>query len=125
MIYEELDRLRTVAWMPSRIPVRDALAASVPKDVEFSKDLIPPSYEQRWYPQQDGSLRLLIPYDGGSFDSALFHIVPGAWDHTTCDLCVAHIPAMTICYVTRVNPYVAFCSACYASRLSAAPAFSS
>ena len=113
MINDELNQLPALAWMPSRIPVRDALVTFVPKGVEFSKDLIPPSYEQRWYPQRDGSSRLVVPFDGGPFNSELFHIEPGGWDHTTCDFCNARIPALTICYVTRFDPYVALCADCY------------
>jgi hypothetical protein len=69
MTNEELDELAVLAWMPSRIPVVDALAALVPKGAE---ERIASSYEQRWYPQDDGSLRLLLPYHGGPFDSAFF-----------------------------------------------------
>jgi hypothetical protein len=117
MTNEELNQLPALTWMPSRIPVRDALVASVPKGVEFSKDLIPQSYEQRWYPQQDGSVRLSIPYDGGAFDSALFEIESHGWDHTTCNLCNARIPGMTLCYVTNVDPYIALCLDCYAKHI--------
>ena len=109
----ELDQLPNLEWMPSRIPVRDALVASVPKGVEFSKDHIPPSYEQRWYPQENGGVRLMVPYGGEPFDAALFHIEPGAWNHTTCDLCNAHIAAMTLCFVTKRDPYIALCADCY------------
>jgi len=117
MTNEELDQLPTLEWMPSRIPVQDALVASAPKSVEFSKDLIPPSYEQRWYPQEDGSVRLLVSYGGGPFDSTLFHIERGAWDHTTCDLCNVRIAAMTLCFVTKHNPYIALCSGCYSKHV--------
>lgn len=113
MTEEELRQLPSQFWMPSRIPVRDALAASIPKGIELAKELIPPSYEQRWYPQKDGSLRLLVPYDGATFDSNIFRIEPGAWDHTTCDLCNSRIPAMTLCYVTKYDPYIGLCSNCY------------
>jgi hypothetical protein len=72
MTNEELDELAVLAWMPSRIPVVDALAALVPKGAEVAEERIASSYEQRWYPQDDGSLRLLLPYHGGPFDSAFF-----------------------------------------------------
>jgi hypothetical protein len=117
MTNEELDELAVLAWMPSRIPVVDALAALVPKGAEVAEERIASSYEQRWYPQDDGSLRLLLPYHGGPFDSAFFHIAPGAWDHTTCDFCVAHIPAMTLCYVTRSGRYVGLCADCYSKHI--------
>jgi hypothetical protein len=113
----ELDGLARVAWMPSRIPIVDALAASVPNGVEISTDRIPPSHEQRWCPRDDGSLRLLIPHDGKPFDNSLFQVAPGGWDHSTCDCCRAHIAAMTLCYVTRSGAYFGFCSDCYSRRI--------
>ena len=118
MTTAELNTLPFYSWMPSRIPVRDALVSLVPKDVEFPKDRIPSTPEQRWYPQPDGSTKLVVPYDGGAFDQSLFHIEPRAWDHTTCDKCNSRIPAMTICFVTEQDPYVALCSACYEKHVA-------
>ena len=100
MTDEELKELRSLTWMPSRIPVLDALTTSAPKG-GLPKGDIPQSYEQRWYPQQDDTVRLLIPYNGQEFDPKIFHIEPNAWDHTTCDHCNTRIPAMTLCYVTK------------------------
>ena len=113
MEHEEQVNLPILSWMPSRIPMRDALVAFVPAGVKLAEGVIPSCYEQRWYPQQDNTLRLLVLYSGGDFDSSLFHIEPKAWDHTTCDLCVTRIPAMTVCYVTKFDPYVGLCSGCY------------
>lgn len=113
MAEADLSHLPELPWMPSRIPVRDALAASVPPGAEFPKDCIPSSHEQRWYPQADGSLRLRVPYDGGDYDSTLFHIERRAWDHTTCDVCTSCIAPMTVCYVTQAGPYTALCCSCY------------
>jgi hypothetical protein len=110
---EERKRLPFLEWLPSRIPVRDALVASVPKDVRLPEERIPPNNEIRWYPHDDESLRLLMLYSGQSFDPALFHVEEGAWDHTTCDLCVARIPPLTLCYVTKFDPYIELCSKCY------------
>lgn len=118
MTKEELRHLPSQLWMPSRIPVRDALAASIPEGTELAKELMAPTYEQRWYPQKDGNLRLLIPYDGATFDSKIFHIEPCGWDHTTCDLCNARIPAMTLCYVTKHDPYIGLCSNCYKEHVA-------
>ena len=79
--------------------------------------MIPPSYEQRWYPEDGGGVRLVVPYDGGPFDSGIFHIEAGAWDHTTCDWCNTRIPAMTLCYVTKLDPYIALCENCYRTHI--------
>jgi hypothetical protein len=113
----ELDQLAALPWMPSRIPVLDALTTLIPKGAEVAAEHIPPTYEQRWYPQEDGSLRLRIPYNGGPFDNSFFQIMPGGWDHTTCDLCTVHIPAMTLCYVTRSGRYVGLCAQCYSRSI--------
>lgn len=99
--------------MPSRIPVRDALKSKFPKDAEISADIIPSSYEQRWFPQEDGGLIVRVPYIGQPYDTKLFEIEIGAWAHTHCMLCDDIIPAMTLCYVTRVGPYIELCSTCY------------
>ena len=117
MTNEEVNHLPTLSWMPSRIPVRDALVASVKNGIELPEGVVPPSYEQRWYPQQNGTVRLLVPYDGGPFDSAIFHVEPKGWDHTTCDLCNVRISAMTVCYVTKSGSYHALCSDCYAKHI--------
>ena len=99
--------------MASRIPLRDALTTLIPPGSgEFPKEKLPPG-EARWYPQDDGSLRLRVPYNGRAFDAGLFQIEPGGWDHTTCDVCVRRIPPMTLCYVTKFNPYVELCVECY------------
>lgn len=119
MTDEELNVLPSPAWMPSRIPTRDALVAIVPKGVEFPRERIPSSPEQRWYPQKDGSIRLLVQHDGGAFDTSLFHIAPRAWDHTTCDVCNTRIPAMTVCFVTRYDPYIALCATCFENHVVA------
>jgi hypothetical protein len=117
-----VEHLSSYDWMPSRIPVRDALATIVGKGIELPKEKIPGSHEQRWYPLEDGSLKLLVPYENQPFDQAMFHIEERAWDHTTCDVCVVRIPPMTLCYVTKPpwlsrhtppDPYVDLCTGCY------------
>src|SRR5215471_13950102 len=91
------ESLPSLAWMPSRIPIRDALVAFVANGDE-PPPLPYPSSESRWYPVQGGH-RLAIPYDGKPFNSDAFQLEEKLWDHTTCDNCVKRIPAMTLCYV--------------------------
>jgi hypothetical protein len=126
MTHPDIDKLSSYDWMPSRIPVRDALAAVVSKNIQLPKDQIPPSHEQRWYPLEDGSLKLLVPYENQPFDPTIFHIEERALDHTTCDVCSVHIPAMTLCYVTKPpwlshhvppDPYVDVCANCYETHV--------
>jgi len=110
---EEGEDLPTRQWMPSRIPVREALTAKFAAGVRVSDDRIPNAYEARWYPESDGGLTVRVPYDGGPYYESLFAIEPGGWDHTTCDNCTAHIPAMTLCYVTAGGSYIGLCVSCY------------
>jgi hypothetical protein len=100
-------------WMPSRIPIRDALAARFAAGAPVPTERLPKTHEQRWYPEAGGGQTLRVPYDGGPFDDSLFVVEKRTWDHTTCDNCAAVIPAMTLCYVTVRNPYVGLCVSCY------------
>jgi hypothetical protein len=102
--------------MESRIPARDALSAFVPdasKPDPVIEEIQSRADGSRWYPVQ-GRHRLLIPFDGGPYDSRRFTIEPRAWDHEHCDICRDQIPAMTLCHVTEPNyPYVLLCGPCY------------
>ena len=109
--------LSSLGWMPSRIPVRDALVVFVP-DGQAPPPIPVSSGEQRWYPQPGGH-KVVVPYSGESFDSSIFKIQRGFWDHTTCDLCAAHVPAMTLCYVTRNGAYKELCADCYKAQVVA------
>ena len=118
MTADEITQLRTMRWVECREPMRDALLAFAPEGVEFPLELIPPSREQRWYPEEGGGCRLLVPYDGGSYNADVFQFAAGAWDHNTCDVCVTRIPAMDLCYVTEGEPYLRLCSGCYKEYVS-------
>lgn len=106
-----LDKLPSLNWMPSRIPIRDALVAFVADGVE-PPQLPYESGERRWYPVQ-GGLRLAIPYDGQPIKDSPFQIEKGLWDHSTCDCCSNRIEAMTLCYITERGTYVGLCVDCY------------
>jgi hypothetical protein len=102
--------------MESRIPALDALAAFVPDD-RTPDPVITEMQERiggsRWYPVQGGH-RVLMPYDGGEYDSSRFTIEPGAWDHEHCGACGDKIPPMTLCYVTEPEqPYILLCAKCF------------
>jgi hypothetical protein len=113
----EIDKLPASSWMPSRIPVQDALATFVP-DGAAAVDPPRPVYEIRCCPKAGGYL-MLLPYDGGPFDSNVFHIEAGAWDHVTCDFCNVRIPAMTLCYVTKAGAFQALCEKCFNTHVIA------
>lgn len=106
-----VETLPSLGWMPSRIPVRDALVVFVadgtaPPPQPFA------SSESRWFPV-DGGHRLAIPYDGQRYEDSGFQLHEKLWDHTTCDRCVKRIPAMTLCYVTKSGTYIDLCVDCY------------
>jgi hypothetical protein len=106
---------RGLEFMQSRIPIQDALSAFTPEGDSVSSVVEAASREvaeARWYPRP-GGLELLIPHHGEPFDAAVFTVKPGAWDHETCSHCVARIPPMTLCWVTRSGWYVLLCEDCY------------
>jgi hypothetical protein len=106
-----LEMLPSLNWMPSRIPIRDALVVFVAEGAD-PPPLPYESSESRWYPVQGGH-RLAIPYDGQPLKESAFQLQEKLWDHTTCDRCVRHIPAMTLCYVTESGTYIGLCFDCY------------
>jgi hypothetical protein len=122
MTEEDLAKLPADQWMPSRIPLRDALAtfvpdASAPEPVmeEMSKRC----GESVWYIVENGH-RVLFLHDGGPFDASRFTLEPKAWDHEHYALCSAHIPAMTLCHVTKPGqPYFTLCVSCYENHIIA------
>lgn len=117
----DISELPKYPWMESRIPARDALSTFLPDD--YAPD---PEFEKvqeraggsRWFPVQGGH-RVLMPFDGGSYDSSRFTIESCAWDHEHCDVCLDHIPAMTLCHVTEPEqPYILLCSGCFAEHVA-------
>jgi hypothetical protein len=59
---EELRRLPLLEWMPSRIPLRDALVTLVPPGGEqFPKEKIPESSESRCFPQDMAACAYWFP----------------------------------------------------------------
>jgi hypothetical protein len=116
----EIDELRGFEWMQSRIPALDALVHFVPdapRDAEV--DAFATSHRSRWYPVEGGT-HVVVSMDGEpDYDPSKWKVEKGAWDHEHCDLCSDNIPAMTLCWVTRYDPYVLLCDACHAEVLAA------
>jgi len=112
---EDLDELRRLKFMPSRIPPLDALEVFVPDatqpDAELS-ELQSRSGQSRSYPMEGGH-RVLILYEGGPFNARRFTLAKGAWDHEHCSRCGATIKLMTLCWVTAAGPYVLLDEKCY------------
>jgi hypothetical protein len=119
MTGDEINQLSELEWMPSRIPKRSALVtfvaggdAGCPPAVEAAMQKAP----SRWLPQPDGH-RVLILYEGGSYDASTFRVETEAWDHELCDVCGERIPPMALCHVTKLGRYIALCEACYRKHI--------
>ena len=115
MTQDEIDQLPSLVWMPSRIPKRRALVAFVPDLPECPSAIkaeLDKRSSSRWYPEPGGH-RLLILYEGGTFDPTAFRLEDEAWDHEDCDTCGEQIAPMELCHVTRSGPYIALCATCY------------
>jgi hypothetical protein len=116
MTDQQLSELPNFPWMESRIPALDALAAFVPDGSQPDPAITEMQGRigsSRWYPVQGGH-RVLMPYEGGEFDSSRFAIEAGAWDHEHCGACGERIAPMTLCYVTEPEqPYILLCAACF------------
>lgn len=98
MTDQELSELPKYQWMESRIPARDALSTFAPDAPEpdpVIAEMQSRAGGSRWYPIQGGH-RVLIPFEGGAYDSSRFTIETRAWDHEHCDVCGEQIPAMTL-----------------------------
>jgi len=116
MTDEELSKLATHRWMPSRIPLRDALStfvADAPEPEPVIEEMSSRCGQSVWF-QAEGGHRVLFLYDGEAFDTSRFTLEPKVWDYNECAVCGEHIPAMTLCHVTMPGePYVLLCASCY------------
>jgi hypothetical protein len=117
----EIDELARFEWMQSRIPALDALVCFVPDGPrDAAVDSLAMSHRSRWYPLQGGT-RVVVSMEGEpEYDATKWQVENGAWDHEHCDLCGENIPAMTLCWVTKYDPYVLLCDACHAKLAAAA-----
>jgi hypothetical protein len=113
---KDLDDLRRLSFIESRVPALDALEGFVPTGgesdpaVEAARGLTGFS---RWYPVQGGH-RVHFLYQGGAYDTSRFTVAKGAWDHEHCKRCGTRIESMSPCFVTPEGPYVVLCTACHA-----------
>ena len=122
---EDLEALRQLKFMRSRIPALDALEIFVPDgsspDPEWL-ELQARSGQSRWYPVEGGH-RVLIPYEGGPYDTHRFSLAKGAWNHEHCSRCGGTIEPMTLCWVTRPGgDYVLLDEKCYEEVFGPEPA---
>src|SRR5690348_10920931 len=108
--------------MPCRIPALDALVHFLPdgpRDADV--DAFATSHRSRWYPLQGGTRVVVSMESNPQYDPAKWTVEKAAWDHEHCDRCGENIPAMTLCWVTKHDPYVLLCEKCHA-EVTTAPA---
>jgi hypothetical protein len=121
MTDEQLSELPKFLWMELRIAILDALAAFVP-DGSKPDPVITEMSERigcsRWFPVEGGQ-RVLMPYEGGEYDSSRFTLEPDAWDHEHCGACGERIPPMTLCHVTQPeHPSILLCTPCFEKHVA-------
>jgi hypothetical protein len=117
---DEFSWISQLRFAPSRIPKLDALATFVPLGQESEPVLTEVSMRtgfSRWFPVEGGH-QVLYPFEGGTYDAARFSIKAEGWDHETCHVCRAHIPAMTLCWVSEDGPYIILCEQCHEERVT-------
>jgi hypothetical protein len=124
MTAEATDRwaeFRRLDFIPSRIPALDALVTFVPEG-QTPSEAVQATLRRigfsRWYPTRGGHY-LVVPYEGGQYDSTIFRVREKAWDHETCSGCRAHVRAMTPCWVTSQGPFKLLCQRCWAEMTEA------
>jgi hypothetical protein len=120
---EQKASLNKLQFMPSRIPALDALATFVPTGNEGDPVVTAATGRagfSRWFPVSGGH-RLLVPFEGGEYDTQRFTIESKAWDHETCKVCRSSIPAMTLCWVAQSGAYIILCQSCYTEVFPDAP----
>jgi len=82
-------KFRGLSFIQSRIPALDALSMFVAKGQEEAPEVrkfTGSKGTSRWFPIEGGH-KVIIPYEGGEFDSKRFQIEKGAWDHEHCKIC--------------------------------------
>ena len=111
----DVGQLARFDWRPSRIPALDGLVTFLkdgerdPAVEEFAR-----SRPSRWYPEEGGTRVVVLYDDGAPYDASRWRVEKGAWDHEHCDLCGESIEPMTLCWVTKRDPYALLCQACHA-----------
>ena len=93
MTDEELSKLPAFRWMPSRIPLRDALTtfvANAPEPEPVIAEMSSRCGQSVWF-EVAGGYRVLFLYDGGAFDRSRFTLEPKVWDYDECAICGEHI----------------------------------
>ena len=120
---DNLEELRSLNFMQSRIPALDALEIFVPNaspdDAELA-ELQSRTGHSRWYPIEGGH-RVLILYEGGPYNEERFKLLTGAWDHEHCSRCGETIRPMTLCWVMAEGPYVLLDDACHLQAFGPGP----
>lgn len=120
----KIDELARFDWMQSRILALDALVHFIPDGSrDAAVDAFARSHRSRWHPLQGGTRVVVSLERKPEYDAATWQAEKGAWDHEHCDFCGGNIQAMTLCWVTKSDPYVLLCDACH-TKVAAMPTHS-
>jgi hypothetical protein len=121
MAEDKIDGLRGFEWMKSRIPALDALVHFVPDGPrDAAVDAFAMSHRSRWCPLNGGTRIIVSMEREPRYDATKWKVEKGAWDHEHCDLCGEHMPAMSLCWVTKHDPFVLLCDKCHGEVAAAA-----
>lgn len=109
----DLTKISRKEFISSRIPVQDALETFVSTGDE-NEEWVQAATKgsTRWY-SVEGGYRVLIYYRDGAYDDKRFSLAIGAWDHEHCMNCGDKIESMTLCWITKVDPYTLLCNKCF------------
>ncbi|HZL35616.1 MAG TPA: hypothetical protein VFC78_09930 [Tepidisphaeraceae bacterium] len=117
-----IEELARFEWMESRIPALAALVHFIPDGPrDAAIDSFATRHRSRWYPHCGGTRVVVSMESEPDYDATKWKIENGAWDHEHCDFCGDNIPAMTLGWVTKYDPYVLLCDKCHAKAVL--PAF--
>ena len=112
---DDVTEYRSLDFMRSRIPARDALEAFVPTgavpDAEM-QEVVGRTGFSRWHPVDGGHL-LRTLHEGAPYNEARFTLIKGGWDHEHCTRCGVSIKPITLCWVTRTDPFVLLDEKCH------------
>src|SRR5262249_15837793 len=110
-----IDPLAGREWRQSRIPALDALVHFIPDGPrDAAVDAFARSQRSRWYSRQGGTRVVVSMEREPESDATTWQVETGAWDQEDGDGCGETIRAMTVCWVTKHNPYVLLCDECHA-----------
>lgn len=111
-----LQNLRAEMFQETSFPGMDALVAFIPKGQDIPsevKQIVDDAEAGRWFPHE-GGWKVVCPYTGQDFNSDLFAVENGGWEHEHCDACQGTISVGDSCRVAQTpDECFVICGNCY------------